>query len=80
MITSKGLFNFEIKKNIYLNIKSINYFEPANIINQNKRETENEWLKTFINFIILTHGTIIKTGITCKKIPCYMRDYRLKIE
>ena len=20
------------------------------------------------------HGTIIQTGITCKKIPCYMRD------
>ena len=20
------------------------------------------------------HGTIIRTGITCKKIPCYMRD------
>ena len=20
------------------------------------------------------HGTIIPTGITCKKIPCYMRD------
>ena len=23
---------------------------------------------------ILYHGTIIRTGITCKKIPCYMRD------
>ena len=22
----------------------------------------------------LTHGTIIRTGIICKKIPCYMRD------
>ena len=20
------------------------------------------------------HGTIVRTGITCKKIPCYMRD------
>ena len=23
---------------------------------------------------LLDHGTIIRTGITCKKIPCYMRD------
>ena len=23
---------------------------------------------------LLTHGTIIRTGITCKKISCYMRD------
>ena len=23
---------------------------------------------------LLKHGTIIQTGITCKKIPCYMRD------
>ena len=22
----------------------------------------------------ISHGTIIRTGITCKKIPCYMRD------
>ena len=22
----------------------------------------------------LNHGTIIRTGITCKKFPCYMRD------
>ena len=22
----------------------------------------------------LDHGTITRTGITCKKIPCYMRD------
>ena len=26
------------------------------------------------NYNQLTHGTIIRTGITCKKIPCYMRD------
>ena len=25
-------------------------------------------------FIYFNHGTIIRTGITCKKIPCYMRD------
>ena len=24
--------------------------------------------------VTLNHGTIIPTGITCKKIPCYMRD------
>ena len=24
--------------------------------------------------ILFMHGTIIRTGITCKKIPCYMRD------
>ena len=23
---------------------------------------------------MLCHGTIIRTGITCKKIPCYMRN------
>ena len=26
------------------------------------------------SLIQLEHGTIILTGITCKKIPCYMRD------
>ena len=25
-------------------------------------------------FFTLYHGTIIRTGVTCKKIPCYMRD------
>ena len=25
-------------------------------------------------FALYFHGTIIGTGITCKKIPCYMRD------
>ena len=25
-----------------------------------------------------SHGTIIRTGITCKKIPCYMRDSACK--
>ena len=24
------------------------------------------------------HGTMIRTGITCKKIPCYMRDSACK--
>ena len=27
-----------------------------------------------IPFVILNHITIIRTGITCEKIPCYMRD------
>ena len=28
-----------------------------------------------LQFMIqLTHGTIIRTGITCKEIPCYMRN------
>ena len=38
-------------------------------------------LPKFLNFKVLKkckrsswHGTIIRTGITCKKIPCYMRD------
>ena len=36
-------------------------------------------MKDFPNFykVLLfdkIHGTIIPTGITCKKIPCYMRD------
>ena len=26
------------------------------------------------SFIWIRHGTIIRTGITCKKIPWYMRD------
>ena len=25
-------------------------------------------------YLLIYHGTIIRTGITCKKIPCYMRD------
>ena len=25
-------------------------------------------------FSLSNHGTIIQTGITCEKIPCYMRD------
>ena len=29
---------------------------------------------TFFDFIVFNHGTIIRTGITCKKIPCYMPD------
>ena len=29
----------------------------------------------FLKVIILSvHGTIRRTGITCKKVPCYMRD------
>ena len=42
------------------------------------------FVKKNISHVILTdqislsdclyHGTIIRTGITCKKIPCYMRD------
>ena len=37
---------------------------------------ESSILKTTIHFKIKpsNHGTIIRTGITCKKIPCYMRD------
>ena len=27
-----------------------------------------------LNADLVNHGTIIRTGITCKKIPCYMRD------
>ena len=27
-----------------------------------------------ITYTMFYHGTIIRTGITCKKIPCYMRD------
>ena len=25
-------------------------------------------------YCYLKHGTIMRAGITCKKIPCYMRD------
>ena len=28
--------------------------------------------------IMSDHGTIIRTGITCKKIPCYMCDSACK--
>ena len=28
----------------------------------------------FLIYVYFNHGTIIRTGITCKKIPCYMRD------
>ena len=28
----------------------------------------------FFNKVVIGHGTIIRTGITCKKITCYMRD------
>ena len=30
----------------------------------------------------INHGTIIQTGTTCKKIPCYMLDsaYRLSLQ
>ena len=31
----------------------------------------------FLNSVMvdrINHGTIIRTGITCKKIPCYMHD------
>ena len=30
--------------------------------------------KVFFIKVQLEHGIIIRTGITCKKIPCYMRD------
>ena len=26
-----------------------------------------------VSFIIFKHGTVIRIGTTCKKIPCYMR-------
>ena len=28
----------------------------------------------FYSYYHFDHGTIIRTGITCEKIPCYMRD------
>ena len=28
----------------------------------------------FIKKVYRNHGTMIRTGITCRKIPCYMRD------
>ena len=31
------------------------------------------WLIERDNSVWKGHGTIIQTGITCKKIPCYMR-------
>ena len=34
----------------------------------NQKNQFFEWWSWF------NHGTIIRTGITCKKIPCYMRD------
>ena len=31
-------------------------------------------MENFIFCAVLDHGTLIQRGITCKKIPCYMRD------
>ena len=28
----------------------------------------------YFGFVNSDHGTIIRTGITCRKVPCYMRD------
>ena len=36
------------------------------------------WLPLFSSFAICSHGTIIRTGITCKKIPGYMGDSACK--
>ena len=35
--------------------------------------TITEWARE-MHMARSIHGTIIRTGITCKKIPCYMRD------
>ena len=36
----------------------------------------SEWITTILRLLLITpyHGTIIRTGITCKKIPCYVHD------
>ena len=31
-------------------------------------------MENFVFCAVLDHGTLIQRGITCKKIPCYMRD------
>ena len=31
-------------------------------------------IESSTNIVKWNHGTIIRTGMTCKKIPCYMRD------
>ena len=33
-----------------------------------------EYCVTYFGFFYFHHETIIQTIITCKKIPCYMRD------
>ena len=42
------------------------YF-PAFVLN-------TERYRVLIINIVFYHGTIIQKGITCEKIPCYMRD------
>ena len=32
------------------------------------------YIHTYIHTYIYNHGSITRTGITCKKIPCYMHD------
>ena len=36
----------------------------------------SEWITAILRLLLITpyHGTIIRTGITCKKIPCYVHD------
>ena len=36
----------------------------------------SEWITTILRLLLITpyHGTIIRTGITCKKTPCYVHD------
>ena len=36
----------------------------------------SEWITTILRLLLITpyHGTIIRTGITCKKIPCHVHD------
>ena len=36
-------------------------------------ERSHELKQTAVSLIKYAHGTIIRTGKTCKKIPCYMR-------
>ena len=37
---------------------------------QEKTYSQGKHTKSFL----FKHGTLIRTGIICKKIPCYMRD------
>ena len=41
-----------------------------------KQSESLDFLKLKIGYLLHVHehGTIVRTGITCKKIPCYMRD------
>ena len=52
-----------------LSLKVSKTFQNSFSIEQRLTVASEQFRRTAFN-----HGTILRTGITCKKIPCYMRD------